>query len=179
MDFDGYFNLMNHRKLVHPSNKKCRNFSSGKCNHGSECWYVHDGNIQPEENSENFYCDLCDDEFIGRGHFMRHKKESHPHNVQNCEQFLANKCSRSDSGCWFVHPSVNIQNNENNAKPNQNAKPKPKPRSSELPANDEQVFCEPLGNVFPPDQMQVMIKMMDSLYKKVQDMEMKFKELIE
>ena len=122
---------------------------------------------------KNLMCYLCDHELIGRGNFMRHKKESHPQNVQNCEQFLANKCSRSNNGCWFVHPSVSSQNNENVAKP------KPKPRSSDQPADDKQNFCEPLGNVFPPDQMQVMIKMMDSLYKKVQDMERKFEELID
>ena len=27
-EFDGYFNLMTHRKIVHPSQKKCRNFPS-------------------------------------------------------------------------------------------------------------------------------------------------------
>ena len=31
MAFDGFFNLLNHRKKIHPSNKKCRNFSSGNC----------------------------------------------------------------------------------------------------------------------------------------------------
>ena len=36
MDFDGFFNLMNHRKIVHPSNKKCRNFP-GSCTFDKDC----------------------------------------------------------------------------------------------------------------------------------------------
>ena len=35
LEFDGYWNLMEHRKNVHPSNKKCRNYPGGKCTFGS------------------------------------------------------------------------------------------------------------------------------------------------
>ena len=38
LEFDGYLNLMNHRKVSHPSNKKCRFFPDGKCNYGIQCW---------------------------------------------------------------------------------------------------------------------------------------------
>ena len=39
-EFDGYYNLMDHRKVVHPSNKPCRNFPVD-CKWGNDCWYVH------------------------------------------------------------------------------------------------------------------------------------------
>ena len=37
LELDGYWNLMSHRKNVHPSNKKCRNFPGGKCSFGNGC----------------------------------------------------------------------------------------------------------------------------------------------
>ena len=40
MEFDGYYNLMNHRKVVHPSSRKCKNFP-GSCAWGNDCCYVH------------------------------------------------------------------------------------------------------------------------------------------
>ena len=40
MEFDGYHNLMNHRKEVHPSNRRCRNYPQS-CTWAKECWYVH------------------------------------------------------------------------------------------------------------------------------------------
>ena len=39
-EFDGYWNLMTHRKQVHPSNRKCRNYP-GNCLRGNTCWFVH------------------------------------------------------------------------------------------------------------------------------------------
>jgi hypothetical protein len=41
LEFGGYWNLMNHRKTAHPSNKLCRNFPQNLCTFGSDCWYVH------------------------------------------------------------------------------------------------------------------------------------------
>ena len=73
MDFDGFFNLMNHRKSVHPSNKQCRNYATGRCTRGSDCWYVHSEKSENEDIFENFKCDLCAEQFKGRGDFMRHK----------------------------------------------------------------------------------------------------------
>ena len=36
LEVDGYWNLMNHRKEVHPSNKKCTKVADGKCHFGSK-----------------------------------------------------------------------------------------------------------------------------------------------
>jgi transcription elongation factor Elf1 len=41
LEVDGYWNLMNHRKEAHPSNKKCRDFPDGKCRFGLKCWYIY------------------------------------------------------------------------------------------------------------------------------------------
>ena len=55
--FDDYYNLMDHRKTSHPSNKKCRYFPTN-CKFGSKCWYVHEDMIevdtlQSERNIRN------------------------------------------------------------------------------------------------------------------------------
>ena len=106
MDFDGYFNLMSHRKNVHPSNKTCRNYASGNCPHGNECWYFHGEQNDNDDNSENFRCNVCDETFKGRGNFMRHKKASHPQSIPICERYLANKCPMNENECWFKHGSA-------------------------------------------------------------------------
>ena len=80
MEFDGYYNLMNHRKIVHPSSKRCRNFPKS-CTFGKECWYVHseepmdiDESPAAKANSWNFKCNLCDEIIDERRDFMKHKK---------------------------------------------------------------------------------------------------------
>ena len=55
--FDGYYNLMDHRKTSHPSNKKCRYFPTN-CKFGSKCWYFHEDmmevdTLQSERNIRN------------------------------------------------------------------------------------------------------------------------------
>ena len=41
-EFSSYWNLMNHRRQKHPSNKICRYFQKNECIHGVNCWYRHD-----------------------------------------------------------------------------------------------------------------------------------------
>ena len=113
MDFDGYFNLMNHRKVVHPSNKSCRNFLSGACKFEDECWYVHDKKDVSQNAFENFKCDQCETDFKGRLNFMRNKKTSHSQSIPSCEKFNLNKCYRSDQECWFEHKTNKSKNDAN------------------------------------------------------------------
>ena len=49
-EFDGYFNLMDHRKSVHPLDKKCRNYP--KCKFEDKCWYVHDQKMDTGSSEE-------------------------------------------------------------------------------------------------------------------------------
>ena len=52
MQFDGYYNLMAHRKKTHPSNRKCRNFPD-TCQRGDTCWYRHTEPMETESSVTN------------------------------------------------------------------------------------------------------------------------------
>ena len=168
MDFDGFYNLKNHRKSVHPSNKKCRNFLSGKCTFADECWYVHEETLNAEDSLDNFKCDLCAKEYKGRANFMRHKKLLHLQFVPQCEQFSAGKCSRGEKECWFVHKESRKNPVDNN--------PWPK-----LPVKtNDSVFHKANPHAVPPgeDQLNMMMKMIGNLCSKIQKMEDKFEDLM-
>jgi hypothetical protein len=168
MDFDGFYNLMNHRKKVHPSYKKCRNFSSGKCTFGVDCWYVH--GEETEDTLDRFRCELCEEEFKGRRNFMHHKKLYHPDNVPVCEKFITNKCSRNSKECWFEHKVAEKNTNDDSSWP------KLVPNSSSKP--ESPVFREVTGHALPPDQVSMMMEMVGNLCKKMESMEEKFKMLM-
>ena len=42
---------MNHRKDVHPSKRKCKNFPAGKCTWGKTCWFVHSEELMDVDES--------------------------------------------------------------------------------------------------------------------------------
>ena len=50
-EFDGYWNLMTHKKQAHPSKRKCRNFP-GNCPHGIKCWFVHEEKMEIDKEEE-------------------------------------------------------------------------------------------------------------------------------
>ena len=172
MDFDGYINLMNHRKIVHPSNKKCRNFSSNSCIFGEECWYVHDAKDEPEENFDKFKCDQCGNELRGRANFMRHKKLLHPQVVPSCEKFSLSKCNRGETDCWFTHRQKEKNKNEENSWPKL---PTSQPR---LKTSEQPVFREVAGQAIPPDQLKQMMDMLSNLCNKVKNMEKQLEEMM-
>ena len=162
MEFDGYYNLMNHRKVAHPSKKKCRNFP-GDCTFETDCWYVHHEHPPEfkEANAWNFKCNICDEKVIERREFMAHKKTKHGETVLACQNFLLGKCSRSEESCWFKHEPnqekfKHVPNQENTHFINQGFQKVPQ-------------------SPFPPDQLSVMVRMQNRLCSKVEDMEKKFK----
>ena len=170
MDFDGYFNLMNHRKIVHPSNKKCRNFPSN-CSFGSECWYVHiEQEKDTEEFSDNFKCDTCEEEIRGRNNFMKHKKMLHSETIPTCNLFKLGKCSRSEETCWFEH-----KRDASSSKVKEQSTGEPK---SSTQRNKKQVFQEALGENHPPDQLKTVLDMVTMLCTKMEDMEMKIQTMM-
>ena len=80
---------MTHRKKVHPSNKKCKNFP-GNCKHGSECWYVHTEEMEIDQVVENskstqhiFKCDICEEIVKDGNELMKHKSDMHTDSVSN------------------------------------------------------------------------------------------------
>ena len=172
MDFDGYYNLMNHRKKVHPSSKKCRNFPLN-CSFGSECWYVHiEQEKENEDSLDNFKCDFCDNEIKGRNNFMKHKKIFHPETIPICNLYKMNKCQRSENNCWFEH-NVNKERSNPPEKPTED----PKPNTPRKYAK-KQDFQEVLGNNPPPDQMNMVLELVTKLFTKIEDMELRFQTLM-
>ena len=67
--------------IVHPSNKKCRNFPTN-CKYSSkECWYIHEEPMDVDSSlhstnrgQSKFHCDFCQETFAIRSEFMNHKK---------------------------------------------------------------------------------------------------------
>ena len=105
MEFDGFWNLMNHRKSSHPTNKKCRNYPLN-CQFKTECWYVHQDDKSEDKSElgvndaklmEKFNCNLCEFEFDSKHSLMKHKKDSHIATVQRCEGYASGNCIRSEN----------------------------------------------------------------------------------
>ena len=165
-EFDGFHNLMNHRRDVHPSNKKCRNYPTS-CTWGHSCWWKHqepmDIDLVPDVRTWNFKCDLCDEKFIERNDFIMHKKKNHNNLIPPCEKFLKGECSRAEDRCWFNHGAKvdDVQIGSLNS-----------------PSN-EQVFHKAPQNSIPPDQATTILQTMKTLCMKVEKMEKKFQELLE
>ena len=167
LEVDGYWNLMNHRKTEHPSNKKCRNFPDGNYTFGKDCWYVHAEELMDVDESfkqdeQKHKCYICHIEFETKDRFKKHKKLEHPLNVQRCKKFISKKCDRREEQCWYIHDSA-----ESCSSP-----------KSKSPVKKSQVFCEAPADPLPPDQFQKMMDAVDSLCKKVQHMEKRFKDLM-
>ena len=163
-EVDGYVNLMNHRKEVHPSNRKCRNFPDGKCNWGKKCWWVHAEDLMDFEETTvqadlKHKCYNCNQEFETKDSLKKHKKTEHPENVRKCENFSSNKCKRNDTHCWFIHQPEDS-----------NVESSPSPQKN-------QVFCKDPKDPFPPEQFQRMMQSMEILFKKV--IEQHFKKMME
>ena len=164
MEFYGYYNLMDHRKIVHPSKKKCRDFP-GKCLRGDTCWWVHEEPMDVDGTTDkavwDFKCDLCDQIFKQRSEFMFHRKINHGEKVLNCENYLRGNCTRNTLSCWFHHPVNNLE--------------------GKVP--DNQVFQQAQLNT-PPDPMSAIYRMfkdlckkVENVDKKVENMEIKLKEM--
>ena len=163
-EFDGYWNLMSHRKSMHPSTRKCRNFP-GTCSHGNDCWYVHVEDMETDQSdcvknaTDIFSCNMCEESFQERSAFMNHRKSKHTGSNQKCEKFMNGECERSSDECWYLHSE----------------QPKGKPMGqANIP---KQVFPQ-AANPFPPDQMSKMFWMVTNLVRKVEGMEQRFEDLM-
>ena len=167
MEFDGYHNLMNHRKEVHPSNRRCRNYPQS-CTWAKECWYVHldepmdvDPSPEPATKSSIFKCNLCGEVIYERGDFMKHKKIKHSETILPCQNFLRGMCSKTEDSCWFKHSQLGQKSSGLNS------------------STENQDYQKAPQNAFPPDQVSKLFQMMNTICMKVEQMEMKFQTLIE
>ena len=159
LEFDGYWNLMEHRKSVHPSNKRCRYYPDGKCVFGIKCWYIHEEHLMDVDESFTtqdikFKCNFCDFESESKDRFMKHKKDSHRENVSKCNNFISGNCKRTDSNCWYIHNHVQKHEGESS-----------KQEQDEI---QQQVFRGVQEGLFPPDQvMQMMMETFNKMYMKM------------
>ena len=78
-EFSSYWNLMNHRRQKHPSNKICKYFLQNACIHGVNCWYTHDEPMKIESTNKTIKakmhnCCLCGKFFEDSADLKTHKK---------------------------------------------------------------------------------------------------------
>ena len=78
LKFVGYYNLMDHRKSSHPSNRKCRNYP-GSCRFDTRCWYVHEDKVVKEQETNSktpnsFTCKSCSLSFVTQNSLDEHMK---------------------------------------------------------------------------------------------------------
>ena len=106
-EFSSYWHLMNHRKMEHPSNKKCRYYQTEACRFDSEtCWYIHaiesPKGLYQNKGYDNS-CDQCAKMFESKLDLMKHRKTEHSDKVAKCINFAQGNCSFTESSCWFMH----------------------------------------------------------------------------
>ena len=155
---DGYWSLMNHRKDYHPSNKKCKNFENGICQFGVKCWYVHEEDLMETDESLNpqkfnIKCYVCDSAFNTKDDLKKHRKKMHTSQVQICEKFIAGKCIRNDSHCWYRHVEPTVKKNT-------------------------QVFPQTQPQTIPPDQLRQMLNALEGLGSKLENVKQSFQNLM-
>ena len=100
---------------------------------------------------------------------MRHKKLLHPQAVPQCEQFKLKNCARGQKECCFEHNT-----DDELSQPN----PWPKLDKNSPMKKNTPGFCEVRQNALPPDQLNIMMKMLGNLCSKVQKMEEQFENLM-
>ena len=88
---------MNHTKQEHPSNKKCRDFVKGECQHGDLFMYVHDnvmglGSQNQHEvalqGGDKMSCYVFKCECPRKNDMRNHKKRLHPRNIVSIQQIV-------------------------------------------------------------------------------------------
>ena len=171
-EFSSYWNLMNHRKQKHPSNRTCRYFLQNNCNHGVNCWYRHDEPMETDfarsksvsSSKTNIKCNVCAKTFENLGSLKTHKKDEHS-SMMVCQHFLQGNCQRSEEDCWFEHKS-NL--NQQSSKASEQSHHQ----------SQEQVFREDRVNPFPPEQLLNMVEMMNKLCSKVENLELRISNLM-
>ena len=91
IEFTSYWNLMNHRKQKHPSNRTCRYFFKNACFHVVNCWYRHDEPMETDARASQSFpparselkCDLCDKSFDNSNSLITSLKPSTFFNILN------------------------------------------------------------------------------------------------
>ena len=158
--FRNYQELMKHRKVVHPSTKKCKYFP--KCHFGPDCPYVHEDEMDLDMRSKatiaeheqvlQIKCNVCGNNFSSKHNLMKHRKKEHQERIRPCRDFLKRSCSRGDDKCWYKHQTTEV--------------PTPQRVQPQVPQiNSEKDFPQAWPNDKPPEsgklEMNKVVNMME------------------
>ena len=107
--FKTFSEMIEHRRLNHPSTTKCSNFPN--CERGDLCLYRHEGvtNNTTQENQTQgpegqIICRICLSEFHDKNEMMIHRKSDHLDKVGACKNIEAGlTCRKGPNHCWYRH----------------------------------------------------------------------------
>ena len=111
--FETKWQLMNHRRDKHPTNKMCFYDAENKCSFtANQCWYKHrdsrsntNSDIRSSNQQTNeIKCFTCQNRFANVPSLMEHRKKNHIETVKPCSKYVENKCDRGEK-CWYRHGS--------------------------------------------------------------------------
>ena len=112
--FEAKWQLMNHRRDNHPTDKMCFYDAEDKCSFSaSQCWYKHKENRRSttsETRSSNqqikeLKCFTCQNKFANVPSLMEHRKQNHIETVKPCSKYVDGKCDRGQK-CWYLHETL-------------------------------------------------------------------------
>ena len=111
--FESKWQLMNHRRDKHPSNKMCFYDAENKCSFSADqCWYKHKeamkqtySDARPNsQQTKELKCFTCQNKFANIPSLMEHRKQTHIETVKPCTKYVEGKCDRGQK-CWYRHES--------------------------------------------------------------------------
>ena len=112
--FRTFSEMIEHRRLNHPSTKKCANFPN--CERGEQCLYRHEDatndinivNSQAQGAEGHITCRICLSEFHDKNEMMIHRKSEHLSRVGICKNIEAGLiCRKGPDHCWYQHNMMN------------------------------------------------------------------------
>ena len=107
--FRSFSKMIDHRRVTHPSNKKCNKFPA--CDKGDRCLYKHEGNKEAFETQayqahegRKITCRSCQQDFNDKDEMMMHRKNEHLSYVKSCKNIQAGiSCQKGPVYCWYRH----------------------------------------------------------------------------
>ena len=110
--FESFGKMIDHRRIKHPSNRKCKWFP--ECERGETCLYKHEtavesvenGPVQaiPAQHGDQITCRICNTRFEDKNEMMMHRKSDHIEKVNMCKNITAGiTCRKGPLYCWYNH----------------------------------------------------------------------------
>ena len=114
--FISFSEMIEHRRVNHPSTKKCNTFP--ECVNGDRCLYTHEGSVVSSEKVKahssqshgeevKFTCRTCQGDFNDKHEMMVHRKREHLNIVGLCKNIAAGiNCRKGPENCWYRHDQL-------------------------------------------------------------------------